>query len=173
MLGLYELIRKFEINTPYSTFICNDVFSSDYDTYAITVNLPNDVSNTEIRMNLHNSSGSALTDTNYDSHSKILDSTTGATDSISSGTLTYWKAPFSNSGNEGSGGMMYVFHPYSSVYETTAMSQSINHHIASSNFQYIRGTYRRRTVEQNTGFRIYRSVSPRTFQGVITVYGIE
>jgi len=172
MLGLYELIRKFEIDNPYNTFPCPDVFSADYDTYAITVNLPNNVSNTEIRMYLYDTSGSAMTDTNYDSHSKILDSTTGATDSIEP-SLTYWKAPFSNSGTEGSGGMLYVFNPYSSTLETTAMSQSINHHTGSSNFQYIRGTYRRRTVEQSTGFSLNRSVSPRTFEGIVTVYGIK
>jgi hypothetical protein len=172
MFGAYELIRKYEIDVPYNTFPCVDVFSDDYDTYAITVNLPNNVSNSNVYMRLYDASGNSLTDTNYDSHNKSLN-LSGATDIIYSGTLSYWERPFANSGDDGNGGLMYIYNPYSTTYPTFGASQSISHHTSTSNFNYTRGTYRRRTVERNTGFSLSRATSPRTFQGVISVFGVK
>lgn len=172
MVGIYELIRKAEVPHNIVTFSMFDIFSADYDMYAITVNLPNLVSASQIYMRLLDSSGNQLTDTNYDSHNKDLRSDTGATDSIESGTLSYWRRPFANSTTEsGATGMMYIYNPYSTIYPTSANSQGIHHY--STNMEYVRGSFRRRTTERNTGISLVRLTSDRRFEGVVSVFGIK
>lgn len=172
MVGIYELIRKAEVPHDIVTFSMFDIFSADYDMYAISCYLPNNTSNSQIYMRLLDSSGNQLTDTNYDSHNKDLRADTGATDSIESGTLSYWRRPFGNSTTQsGATGMMYIYNPFSTTYPTSATSQSIYQY--NTTMEYVRGSFRRRIVEQNTGISLVRLTSDRRFAGVVSVFGIK
>ena len=116
--------------TNVSTVSFDNIFTSEYDVYYLTVTgYKNNTHAEELAFRLINSSGSALTGSNYDSASHTLQ-TSGSFSEVRDVNQDKWRyggyAPASS--NTGVGVSMFIYNPFDSSTFTFAVLQSTQGH---------------------------------------------
>ena len=124
-----QFISSIESITNVSTVSMDNVFSSEYDVYYLTVTGFEPQLAEELGFRLINSSGSALTGSNYDSASYTL-ATSASFSEVRDLNADKWRyggyAPASS--NTGVGVSMFIYNPFDSSSYTFANLQSTQGH---------------------------------------------
>ena len=124
-----QFISSIESTTNVSTVSMDNVFSSEYDVYYLTVTGFEPQLAEELGFRLINSSGSALTGSNYDSASYTL-ATSASFSEVRDLNADKWRyggyAPASS--NTGVGVSMFIYNPFDSSSYTFANLQSSQGH---------------------------------------------
>lgn len=124
-----EFINSINSTTNVSTVSFDNIFSSKYSNYYLTVTGLEPQLSEELAFRLINSSGSALTGSNYDSMSYTL-ATGGSFSQVRDNNQDKWRyggyAPASS--NTGVGVSMFIYNPFDSSSYTFANLQSSQGH---------------------------------------------
>ena len=144
-----EFINSINSTTTVSTVSFDNIFSSQYDNYYLTVTGFEPAIQEELGFRLINSSGSALSGSNYDSASYTLQ-TSGSFSEVRDVNQDKWKygGHALASSNTGVGVSMFIYNPFDSSSYTFAVLQSTQGHN-----QYIgrRVTYAYKVAESTRG----------------------
>lgn len=124
-----EFINSINSTTNVSTVSFDNIFTSKYDLYYLTVTGFEPQLSEELAFRLINSSGSALTGSNYDSASFTLQ-TSGGFSQVRDSNADKWRyggyAPASS--NTGVGVSMFIYNPFDSSTFTFAVLQTAQGH---------------------------------------------
>lgn len=133
MANNLEFIDSVNSTSTVTTVTFDNIFSSKYDNYYLTVTGFEPALSVELGFRLINSSGSVLNGTNYDSASYTL-STSATFGEVQDQNKDKWRyggyAPASS--NTGVGVSMYIYNPFNSsshTYAFLASSQGHNQYI--------------------------------------------
>ena len=121
-----RLINETEITSSVSSVNVTDVFSADFDIYKITISNPNADTDSDVSLRLINSSGSVVSDSNYNFARLGMPAWT---------TFQEGRGTNSNRGQyvdgfgrsteaENGGNVIWVFNPFSSSSYTFLLNQS-------------------------------------------------
>jgi hypothetical protein len=175
MAGSLELIRQQNMNTSTSDISITSLFSGTYSTYFISTSGVQSSGYSRFTMRLLDSSGNAITATEYDVAMLLLNSASGFTETRGVNdnrffqflgyNLTDGSAP-----SQGASG--YIFNPYESSSYTSVQSQSSNNGGNLVGMKYI-GVHK--VAEQITGIQLKSEgfSGTTTFEsGTTNIYGL-
>tara|TARA_Y100000590_G_scaffold56637_1_gene59474 strand:+ start:1384 stop:1911 length:528 start_codon:yes stop_codon:yes gene_type:complete len=157
-----------------STINITDVFSSDYDIYKIVSTAHIHNADKDIYMRYINSSGSVVSDTDYDTASLMLRSADPFLDRPSTRENIDYGGYFNlTSGDEGGAAVEYVFNPTNTSSYTFGLNQSQGMYGTTGSY----GTKTIRVLKQTTsitGINLYNGESSDNFGGgKVSVYGVK
>ena len=158
-----RLLNQTEITSSVSSVNITDVFSADFDIYCYT----ND--NSYINANLINSSGSVITDTDYDYAFQNLFSNQSPSTPISSSADNITGFMDSTQNDLSAGVVTWIFNPFNSSYYTFGLSQTIS-------TQNQRAKKAIGVLHQKVsiiGFQLYNTAGDNLDAGTIRTYGLR
>ena len=172
-----RLIKQTATSSGISTVSLEDVFSSDFDIYKVTVaRTTYDVSNTDVialKARFINASGSVVTASNYDAAVMMMKAdATKDEDKFQNGAYSYSGAIIGN--YENGGGVHWIYNPYQSDTYTFMTFEGVGGYDSSNNKQ--RSQKGMGTLKQQasmTGINFYSSTATNTFSAYISVYGLR
>jgi len=172
-----RLIKQTATSSGISTVSLEDVFSSDFDIYKVTVaRTTYDVSNTDVialKARFINASGSVVTASNYDAAVMMMKAdATKDEDKFQNGAYSYSGAIIGN--YENGGGVHWIYNPYQSDTYTFMTFEGVGGYDSSNNKQRSQkgiGCLKQQT--SMTGINFYSSTATNTFSAYISVYGLR
>jgi hypothetical protein len=175
MASKLEFIKSITVpNNVASTVSATDIFTSDYDTYKIVSTAHIHNADKDIYIRYINSSGSIVSDSDYDVATLMMRTSDGFLDRPTSrqniDTGSYFCL---TAGNNGCGAIEYVFNPTNTSSYTFGLNQSMGFYVGSQGY----GTKTIRVLKQTTsitGIQLYNGESSDNFGGgTINVYGVK
>ena len=162
------------LNNVASTLNITDVFTSDYDIYKIVSTAHIHNADKDIYIRYINSSGSIVSDSNYDTATLTMRTDDPFAETPSSKQNIDYGGLFNlTSGNNGGGAVEYVFNPTNTSSYTFGLNQSMGFYVGSQGY----GTKGIRVLKQTTsitGIHLYNGESSDNFGGgTINVYGVK
>lgn len=165
-----RLLNQTEITSSVSSVNITDVFSADFDIYCYTVTDLSSSSNaTTTRTRFINSSGSVITDTDYDYAFQNLFSNQSPTTPISSSADNITGFIDTTQNDLSAGVVTWIFNPFNLSYYTFGLSQTIS-------TQNQRAKKAIGVLHQNvsiTGFQLYNTAGDNLDAGTIKTYGLR
>jgi len=167
-----EFIKNLTPTGSSSSLSVTDVFSAEYDVYAVTYHLTTDSgSPKDTHLRFINSSDTIVTNSNYDYAYLQMLVASSFTENRATGQdkITSMLAPtdFSPEGNVGT---FYVYNPFSSSY-TFIASQSANSHNGTR--AGWKGIAVLKETTSITGLNMFLSSTNPTNESYINVYGVK
>ena len=167
-----QFIKEFEITgTLVQNFDCDNIFSSDYDAYFFTYELKESSSGNDqwVRMRLIDSSGSVISDSEYDYAQLVLPSnaTYYQTVGVAQDNWTYAGVGYSD--DTGNAGSIYIYSPNDSgsyTYLTTQASSTVGNTLYGT-----KGIGVHKAAETIRGLRFYTTTYWNS--GSVSVYGVK
>jgi hypothetical protein len=172
-----RLIKQTTTGSGVATINMEDVFSSDFDIYKVTVaQTTYDVSNTDVialKARFIDSGGSIISASNYDSANMHMKAETGVDeDKFTNGAYSYSGAIIGN--YENGGGVHWIFNPYNSATYTKMFFEGGGGYDSSNNkMRSQKGMGILKQTASMTGINFYSSNASNTFTATINVYGLR
>jgi len=168
-----ELVGTFDYDGSSNLFVVDNVFTSDYDNYFVSMNYLSINGNRNPSLSLLDSSGTTVS-TNYTYIWRLLRSFTvkGATSGTLIGAANYIPSYFINDGNQWASGRLYFHQPASSSY-TTMSTYGGADMVSSNNMTSTQGFAICERNEVHRGFQINVNAANVFTGGQIIVYGIK
>ena len=173
MAGSLEFIKNLTPTGSSSSLSVTDVFSADYDVYAVTYHLTTDSgSPKDTHLRFINSSDTIVTNSNYDYAYLILNTGGAFTETRATGQdkITGMLAP-TDFPPEGNAGIFYVYNPFSSSSYTFVASQSANSHNGTR--AGWKGIAVLKETTSITGLNMFLTSTNPTNESYINVYGVK
>ena len=167
-----QFIKSLTPDGSSSSLSITDVFSAQYDVYAVTYHLTTDSgSPKDTDLRLINSSGTIVSDSDYD-YAYLHNGTGSATETRATGQdkITAMLGP-TDFPPEGNAGVFYVYNPFSSSSYTFIASQSANRHNGATSGW--KGIAVLKATTSITGLNMFLSSTNPTNESNITVYGVK
>ena len=168
-----EFIKNLTPTGSSSSLSVTDVFSAQYDVYAVTYHLTTDSgSPKDTHLRFINSSDTIVTNSNYDYAYLILNTGSAYTQTRATGqdkiTGMLGATDFPPEGNAG---IFYVYNPFSSSSYTFVTSQSSNSHNGAR--AGWKGIAVLKETTSITGLNMFLSSTNPTNESYINVYGVK
>tara|TARA_R100001460_G_scaffold13171_1_gene29892 strand:- start:22 stop:543 length:522 start_codon:yes stop_codon:yes gene_type:complete len=168
-----QFIKNLTPTGSSSSLSVTDVFSAQYDVYAVTYHLTTDSgSPKDTHLRFINSSDTIVTNSNYDYAYRIMNTGSSFSDSKATGQdkITGMFAP-TDFPPEGNAGIFYVYNPFSSSSYTFVTLQSANSHNGTS--AGWKGIAVLKETTSITGLNMFLSSTNPTNESYINVYGVK
>ena len=172
-----RLIKQIATESNISSVSLEDVFSSDYDIYKVTVaQTTYDVTNTDVialKLRFITSGGSIVSASNYSSANMMMKAdATKDEDKFNSGTYSYAGAVIGN--YENSGGSHWIYNPYNSdSYSFVTFEGAGGYDSSNNKMRSMKGIGVLEQQASMTGVNFYSSNASNTFSAYVTVYGLR
>jgi len=167
-----QFIKSLTPDGSSSSLSITDVFSANYNVYAVSYHLTTDSgSPKDTDLRLINSSGTIVSDSNYD-YAYLINGTGSSTETkdTDQDKITAMLGP-TDFPPEGNAGIFYVYNPFSSSSYTFITSQSANRHNGQTNGW--KGIAVLKATTSITGVNIFLSSTNPTNESYIRVYGVK
>ena len=169
-MSALRLINETEITSSVSSVNITDVFSADFDIYCYTLtNFSGSSNATTTRTRFINSSGSVITDTDYDYafHNLFFSQSAAEPKSTSADNITGF---FDGTQNDLSAGTTtWIFNPFNSSSYTFGLSQTL----ATYNQRAKKAIGLLHQKVSITGFQLYNTAGDNLDAGTIRTYGLR
>lgn len=172
-----RLIKQTATSSGISTVSLEDVFSSDFDIYKVTIaRTTYDVSNTNVialKARFISAGGSIVSASNYDSANMHMKAdTTKDEDKFQNGTYSYAGPIIGN--YENGGGSHWIYNPYQNDTYTFMTFEGVGGYDTSNNrMRSQKGIGCLKQQASMTGINFYSSTATNTFSAYISVYGLR
>ena len=172
-MSALRLINETEVTSSVSSVDVTDVFSAQYDVYAVTYHLTTDSgSPKDTHLRFINSSDTIVTNSNYDYAYLQMTVASSFTENRATGQdkITAMLAP-TDFPPEGNVGVFYIYNPFSSSSYTFVTSQSANSH--NTTRAGWKGIAVLKETTSITGLNMFLTSTNPTNESFINVYGVK